>query len=199
MIKAFIFDIGNVLLPFDFSVALRKLNGTSGVDSLAQRIEPVKRACESGRIGRAEFLKRIRCVLQYEGGEAELVAAWEDIFTENGPMSDLVRALHPRHPLYLLSNTSGLHLDYVSRVYPVFNCFSGGVYSYKAKCMKPDRLIYEIALRQFGVEPDETVFIDDMQPNVDAALELGFRAIRYDLNRHQDLIRQLRGLGVSVS
>ncbi len=56
-------------------------------------------------------------------------------------------------PFFLLSNTSDLHMDYLLRVYPVFKLFSDGVYSYKAKCFKPDRRIYEIALGQFGVAP----------------------------------------------
>ncbi len=56
MIKAIIFDIGNVLLPFDFTVALRKLKEKSDVDSLMQAMEPVKFDYESGAIGRAEFL-----------------------------------------------------------------------------------------------------------------------------------------------
>lgn len=196
MIEAFIFDIGNVLLPFDFSIALRKLEQKSGVALPAEAMEPVRHAYESGRIGRADFLSQIREALQYEGSEAEFVAIWEDIFTENLAMSELVRALHPRHPLYLLSNTSDLHLDYIFRVYPVFQCFTDGVYSHLAKCMKPDRGIYETALRQLGVAAERTVFIDDMQANVDTALELGFRAIRYDYNRHEGFLQQLGMLGV---
>lgn len=199
MIKAFVFDIGNVLLPFDFSVALRKLREKSDVDSLLQAMEPVKSAYESGAIGRAEFLARMRAVLHYTGTDAEFVAVWEDIFTENRAMLDLVRALHREYPLFLLSNTSDLHMDYVTRKYPVFELFKDGVYSYRAKCFKPDRRIYEIALRQFGIDARETVFIDDLQPNVDAAQELGFHAIRYDYHRHGDLVGNLAALHVEIS
>lgn len=199
MIKAFIFDIGNVLLPFDFSVALRKLKEHSEVESLVEAIEPVKFAYESGRIGRAEFVSKIRDVLNYTGSEAEFVEAWEDIFTENTPMLDLVRALKGRYPLYLLSNTSDLHMDYVFRRYPVFNLFDDAVYSYLAKCFKPDRRIYEIALERFGLVASETVFIDDLKANIEAALELGFNAIHYDFRNHGELDAELRRLGVEIA
>lgn len=198
MINAFIFDIGNVLLPFDFTVALRRLREKSDVDSLMNAMEPVKFAYESGAIDRAEFLERMRGVLHYSGTEAEFTAVWEDIFTENAPMIELVRALHGRHPLYLLSNTSDLHMDYLFRTYPDFGLFTDGVYSYRAKCFKPERRIYEIAQAQFGVEPGETLFIDDLQPNVDTAREMGFHAIRYDYNRHGDFAAALAELGVRV-
>jgi len=199
MIKAIIFDIGNVLLAFDFSVALGKLREKSGAEAVEHLIEPVKIAYESGQIGKAEFLEKMRQVLQYAGTEAEFVAAWEDIFTEITAMGDLVRALHGRYPLFLLSNTSDLHMDYVFKRYPVFGLFKDAVFSFRVKGFKPGREIYEIALRQFGVEAGETLFIDDMQANVDAALELGFHAIRYDHNRHDDFLRELDAMGVGCA
>ena len=198
MIKAFIFDIGNVILPFDFTVALRKLQQKSDVEHLVHAMEPVKFAYESGRIGRAEFLEQMRAVLHYTGTVEEFTAVWQDIFTQNPAMLDLLRRLHSNYPLYLLSNTSDLHMDYVTRIYPVFGLFKDGVYSYRAKCFKPDRRIYETALAQFGIEPGETVFIDDLQPNIATALEMGFHAIHYDYNRHDDLVSRLADLAVRI-
>jgi putative hydrolase of the HAD superfamily len=196
MIKAFIFDIGNVLLPFDTSTALRRLRQKSDADSHASAIEPVKHAYESGGIGRAEFLMRMRELLEYEGSEAEFVSAWEDIFTENMAMSELVRRLHPRYPLFLLSNTSDMHVDHMFRTYPVFGLFKDAVYSYRVKCFKPERRIYEIAIEQFGVDARETVFIDDLPQNIEAALEVGLRAVHYDYHRHGDLLQTLAAIGV---
>jgi len=198
MIKAIVFDIGNVLLPFDFSVALRKLQSKSGTESVEHAMEGVKREYESGRISRVEFLEQMRVVLQYTGTEDEFVAAWEDIFTENTPMSELVRALHPHYPLFLLSNTSDLHMDYVFKKYPTFGLFKDAVFSYRVKGFKPEPAIYETALKQFGIKAEETVFIDDLQVNIDAALALGFQAIRYDLGQHEDLLTELRALGVRM-
>lgn len=198
MIKAVVFDIGNVLLPFDFTVALRRLQQKSHVDSLMETMEPVKFAYESGAIDRAEFLAQMRTVLDYDGTEEEFVAAWQDIFTENTAMTEIVRALHAHYPLYLLSNTSDLHMDYVFKMYPVFGLFKDAVYSYRVKCFKPDRKIYELALQQFGIEAGNTLFIDDLLPNIVTARELGLCAIHYDYKKHGDLIPQLEAAGVTI-
>ena len=111
-------------------------------------------------------------------------------------MFRLVKRLQGRYPLYLLSNTNDIHLNYFTAQYPVFASFSDAVYSHRVGCMKPERTIYEIAARQFGVEPGETVFIDDLPANIAAARAFGFHAIQYDHRQHQHLIEELAALGV---
>ena len=99
MIRAFLFDIGNVLLKFDFSVALRKLAEKGEVDNAVEvmaRVDQIKLAYEDGQMDRAAFLRGAFDVLRYRGTEAEFVAAWEDIFTPNEPMVALVEKLHGR-------------------------------------------------------------------------------------------------------
>ena len=199
MITSLIFDIGNVLLPFDFAVALGRLEQRCGIPSatVMQLCRPVMIAFESGQIGRAEFLRQVTAILKFVGTEEEFIAIWQDIFTENVPMSELVRSLHGRFPLYLLSNTNEIHVGYFTRVYSQFECFSGAVYSHVAKCMKPRREIYEIAAKQFGVAPAGTLFIDDIAENVEGAREFGFQAIQYDLKRHGEFLDALKALGIA--
>jgi putative hydrolase of the HAD superfamily len=199
MIRAVIFDIGNVLLAFDFNRALNRIQPLcerpiTGDHQLT--CDAIKNEYERGFMDRAEFLRQIYAEIGYHGTDAEFVNAWEEIFTENTPMIELVCALHGRLPIYLLSNTSDLHIDYVFRAYPFFHLFDDAVYSYRAGCMKPERKIYEIAIEQLGVKPEETVFIDDLPKNVEAALELGFRAFQYDLKQHEMLLEGLEKLGL---
>ena len=196
MVRSFIFDIGNVLIPFDFNRAIRRIQPHCPIPLDASSLRPLLDAYESGRIGRAEFLQQAIALLEYTGGEAEFVAAWQEIFEENCAMTRLVGSLRGRYPLYLLSNTSDIHADYFEAEYPVFQSFSGAVYSYLVGCMKPGRPIFEIATRQFGVEPGETVYIDDLAANVATARELGFHALQYDHTQHARLLGQLAGLGV---
>ncbi len=200
MIRAFVFDIGNVLLKFDFNIAIRRLlplcgNAHAG---LLAPIEEIKNGYESGRIGRAAFLKEVFALLDFRGSEEEFTCAWVDIFEENTPMLELVDSLHGRYPLYLLSNTSDIHMDSIRERYPVFGRFDGGIYSYLVGCSKPDEQIYRITETQLGVTPAETVFIDDLAANVDAAAAVGFRAVRYDFNDHPALLTQLGQWGVAV-
>ena len=198
MIKSIIFDIGNVLIPFDFSMALRRLQPQCSqlITERADLTFPWIQSYEAGAITRAEFVARVSEVLQYSGSQAEFVDIWQDIFTENVPMTQLVDSLKNQYPLYLLSNTSDLHVDYFSKKYPVFQHFSGAIYSYEEKCMKPGREIFEVAIRKFGTIPQETVYIDDLPANVKTALDVGFVALQYDFKRHDEFLEELKASGV---
>jgi putative hydrolase of the HAD superfamily len=199
MIRALLFDIGNVLLKFDFSVAMKKIvaqaEGGNSLEVLA-RFDQVKAAYEDGQIDRAAFLRGAFDVLRYRGTEAEFVAAWQDIFTLNEPMAALVEKLQGRYPLYLLSNTNDLHREYFFRQYPVFQRFTGGVYSDVARTSKPGAAIYGMVQRELGLEPASTFFIDDLLPNIEAARALGFHAHHYHYDRHGALLADLAAAGV---
>jgi putative hydrolase of the HAD superfamily len=201
MIRAFVFDIGNVILKFDFTIALGKLTklcrAPLGGPELMQRIEEVKSLYEGGRIGRTEFLKQVFELVDFTGTELDFISAWEDIFEENTPVAQLVEQLHGKYPLYLLSNTSDIHMDYVLKNYPVFGRFTDAIYSYKVCCSKPERAIFELTVSRFGLVPQETVFIDDLPANVEAARKLGFQTIQYDFRNHESALEQLRSLGVA--
>jgi HAD superfamily hydrolase (TIGR01509 family) len=196
-IRAIIFDIGNVLLRFDFNLAVQKLMGhcTPASEKIQELIEPVKVAYEAGRVPRADFQAQVRTILTYTGTDEHFIDAWEDIFSPNNLMVQLVRRLHDRLPLYLLSNTNDIHLDFILRTYPFFRYFKDGVYSFKAHAAKPDPEIYEIARRQFGVVPAETLFIDDLAPNIEAARSLGFQVHHYEMLHHERLLEQLHAGG----
>jgi HAD superfamily hydrolase (TIGR01549 family) len=200
MIQSFIFDIGNVIIPFDFSIALRALQAQCKrpILELMERLEPIKAAYENGRMKRAEFIAQTTAIIEFTGTEADFTKAWQEIFVENEAMNALVEQLQPQYPLYLLSNTSDLHADYFEAQYPVFQRFTGAVYSHIVCCSKPDRVIYEIAAKQFGVNPNETVFIDDLPANIAAAREVGYHAIQYDFRNHEALLEELKTLGVSL-
>lgn len=199
-ITAFIFDIGNVILRFDFQQALRKLerDGAPAAESILEMIEPVKAAYEGGRLPRADFQAQVREILKYTGSDADFVSAWEDIFTENEPMVRLIEQLQPKFPLYLLSNTSDLHVDFIFRQYPIFQRFQDAVYSYKVQASKPEPEIYQIAARQFQVIPAETLFIDDLEANIRSAADAGLQVHHYHHDRHSALLEQLRSAGVEL-
>jgi putative hydrolase of the HAD superfamily len=135
-------------------------------------------------------------VLRYRGTEAAFIAAWEDIFTPNEPMLALVERLHGRFPLYLLSNTSDIHRDYIFARYPIFARFTGGTYSYAVRASKPGTEIYQHAIRAHGLDPARTFFIDDLLPNIETARALGFQAHHYHHDRHGELEEELARLGV---
>ncbi len=197
-IRAFLFDIGNVLLRFDFSICLNALAAHSAMgDPIAtfSRFDQVKAAYEDGQIDRPAFLRAVFDVLNYRGTEAEFIAAWENIFDPNEQMFAVVEKLRASHPLYLLSNTNDIHREYFTRRYPVFQHFAGGTFSDVVHASKPGRAIYEIACRDHVLEPATTFFIDDLLPNIETARALGFQTHHYHHERHGELLDALAVAG----
>jgi putative hydrolase of the HAD superfamily len=195
-IEAFIFDIGNVLAHFDFGRAEAALERLGCPVRDWSAVEPLARRYETGQIGRDEFLAGVNALLGRPAPPEALARAWQDIFTPNLPMWEVVENLHGTYPLYLLSNTNCLHLEHVTAEYGVFARFDDGVYSHVAGAMKPDPRIFARAIRQFGVRPEATVYVDDLAPNVAAARDAGLRALPYRADRHAEFLAALRGLGV---
>jgi len=201
VIRAFLFDIGNVLVRFDFSRAVRTvapLCDAKDPADLMSRMDSVKYGYEDGKISRAEFLAKAFHALGYRGTEAQFIAAWQGIFTENEPMTALVRSLHGKFPLFLLSNTNDMHVEGLLRDFPVFAHFTGATYSHEAKASKPHRDIYEIASRTHGLDPRTTFFIDDLAANIATARELGFHAHHYHHECHGELLAAVRAAGVEI-
>ena len=201
MIRAFLFDIGNVLVRFDFlraAAAIAPLCDAADAAEVMRRMDPVKYGYEDGQVPRADFLRSAYAALRYRGTEAQFIAAWQGIFTENEPMTALVRALRGKFPLYLLSNTNDMHVEGLFRDFPVFALFTGATYSHEARASKPHRPIYEVACRTHGLDPRTTFFIDDLAANIATARELGFQTHHYHHEHHGELLVAIRTTGVEV-
>ena len=194
-INAYLFDIGNVILRFDFNVAVDKLRdyGITHHEPLSQ-ITATKNRYEAGEFDDEEFVELAIAELGFTGTAEEFEEIWQKIFTENDPMVESIREIAKGDkPLYLLSNTNGLHMKHILRDYPIFSAFSGGIYSHEAKSMKPEPPMYEQAIERFKLIPEETLYIDDLPANIATGKALGFQSHQYDLNDHAafaELIKQ---------
>lgn len=96
--------------------------------------------------------------------------------------------------IYILSNFSMDGFTYVENKYPFFMKSKGKVVSAFEKCIKPQPEIYRILLDRYGLKPEESVFIDDYQVNVDAAISVGMKSIRFV--DPEDAKRRLMEMGV---
>ncbi|HEX8372520.1 MAG TPA: HAD family phosphatase [Chthoniobacterales bacterium] len=196
MLQALIFDIGNVLLEFDFRHAYEKLENLSdgfNPDSLAE-VERLKTICEAGGIDRATFENAVVEVLRFRGTPSDFSAIWADIFTINQPMVDFVESLHRKLPLFLLSNTSAIHLEHILEKYPVFGSFDDAIYSHEVRLAKPDPAIFQLAAERFKVDPAHTGFIDDLLPNIESARGVGFRGFHYEAAQHGAFLSEIQSL-----
>ena len=198
MVDAVVFDIGNVLLRFDFGVALRRIlpHCSVGLDSVAERLDPLKIELETGRMGGEVFLAELTQSLGYTGDPLLLKNAWEEIFSPIQATHDLVERWSQTHPLFLLSNTNDLHAQYFLKKYDVFNRFKDRVFSHEVGVMKPDSGIYTRAVDQFGLRSERTLFIDDLEPNIVAAAKAGWIVHHYNELEHEALLSKARELGL---
>lgn len=98
------------------------------------------------------------------------------------------------HRLFVLSNMHRASIDYLERTHDFWKYFDGSVISCRIEHVKPEREIYEYLLSAYELEATDTLFIDDMQENVDSASRLGIRTVHYrDVDQCR---RDLRDHGV---
>ena len=121
-------------------------------------------------------------------------AVWAHLFEAPKVRPQLVEVLHHlrgRVRLGLLSNAGP---DLRELVTPLAGLFDDIVISAEVRFRKPEPEIYRLALQKLGVEPAETLFIDDLPRNVDAARMLGLQAYRFVTPGRLKLVLAHRGL-----
>ena len=95
------------------------------------------------------------------------------------------------YKLFVLSNMSFEFIaDY--RKYPILKEFDGEVISCYYNLIKPERAIYELISNKFGLNPAETLFIDDKPVNTRAAADFGFNVFDFDRENPEKSCDELR-------
>ena len=185
--KTFLFDIGKVLLDFDFESSLETLippGSEDGPARLARVLEP-KDAFERGDLPLEDYLSHSLDALGPHVTEASFLDAWRQVFTPNLPMWRVVEELKQAgHRLLLFSNTNAIHCPWMLENFAIFDLFEGGTYSFEVGSMKPEPAIYESVVRTHRLDPDQTLYIDDRGANIQTGIAHGFHSHQYDLNHH---------------
>lgn len=201
MIRNIVFDIGNVLTDFRWKGFL----ADKGFDeAMAERIarasflsllwNEVDRGVWDTEKLMQEFVKMDPEI------EKELYFAFEDI---NGmvtkreyaiPWIQRLKAQGSR--VYYLSNFSEKAYQDCFEALDFLPFMDGGILSYREKMIKPDEKIYRLLLSRYALDADETVFIDDTEKNVDAAVACGIHGICFHTKEQVD--RELEELGIKA-
>lgn len=197
-VRAVFFDIGNVLLRFSTRMILRRF-------AWAVRHHPLKVAnylwhsdigerIELGKVDGPQLHAMFQKELGYKGSYAQFRVLWCDHFTLDRGAHAILKRAAARVPTYLLSNTNALHIDFIRERYAFPGLVKGSILSHELGLRKPDPAIYRAALKMSKTKPEETVFVDDLRLNVEAARALGFIAIRF--RNAEDLRKRFRELGL---
>ncbi len=183
-IRTAIFDVGMVLLRFDFSRTIHRLTPRCSV--------PAKQIAglfwesglvddyDRGRISCEAFATETSRRIGFAGTPEELLEAWSDIFDANPPMLERVLRWKSRGlPLFLLSNTCESHVRFFTGRWDIFREFDGAIYSCRVGSLKPEPAIYQALFSGHGIDPTTAVFIDDRPENIQTARTLGLHAFEY--------------------
>lgn len=104
-------------------------------------------------------------------------------------MGELADGLHGTHRVVYLSNMPLAFATVLEARCPWINRFDGGIFSGRVKLAKPDAAIYAAAEAQLGLDPADTLFLDDSPRNVHAARARGWRAEIIDLPHNDESVR----------
>ena len=182
-IKAIMFDMGNVLIFFNAKRSSKAFAEAVGVpeEKIWQTffISEMERAYTRGEISSEEFYQKSCEHFPRKIEFSKFAHFWNDIFTENTEMTDLVKKLKKHYPLYLISNTNDLHFEYVRTKFGILHHFTKCFPSHLVGHRKPDVAMFEHVIKEIGFKPEETVFIDDILEFVHAAQKVGMNGVQF--------------------
>lgn len=181
MIKAVIFDLGGVLIDFPVAKMIEFCARSLGIapKDLVREARPLRKPFQEGAISEDEWWETI-CA-RTGAARPETPSLWEDAFRfayrEKEDVFSVLDELKSRgYRIGLLSNTE----------VPSIRCLDSGRYNFDAlvySCVegvsKPEPEIYLLALARLGAAPDEAVFVDDRNDNIEASRNLGIHSILF--------------------
>jgi epoxide hydrolase-like predicted phosphatase len=182
-IRLVISDFGGVICTFDYRIFCERLGRRIGRDTeeiyATAYHGDLQAQFEQGRLTGPEYHRRLMNTLGADVPYAEFFPMYGDIFTEVPGTCEMLRRLHTRYPLYLLSDTNEIHFGYVKETVEAVRLFDQYIVSYEVGAMKPEPRIYQEALRRSGLPAGACVFIDDRSGNVEGAKRVGMHAVRF--------------------
>ena len=176
-IRNIIFDLGNVLIGYDFEqffTGMGCLPHSHTLQDVAHIVAPF----DAGEISTRQFIDRMQQFLGSTVSDAEFTQLWTHHFFPMDVMLNLAAQMAQEYNVFLLSNTDELHYNYIYATWPQLRIFDDHLMlSYQLGANKPQDKIYLRALEAYQLYPDSCLFIDDVSQNIETASRLGFHTI----------------------
>ena len=182
-IRNVIMDLGGVMLEWNPDHLLTPIQPEPGLRAQlrSEIFSHDWHLFDRGRLTEEELIQRLQIVTgQTRDQVCRIMQAVRGALLEKSETVKLVRALQQHgYALYCLSNMPVPMYEHLRRQHTFWDVFRGVVISGEIQMMKPEPEIYRHLLERFGLQARESVFVDDMQVNVDAAMAVGLHAIRF--------------------
>ncbi|MPR31982.1 HAD-IA family hydrolase [Cytophagaceae bacterium SJW1-29] len=188
--KNIIFDLGDVIINIDVPRAAQSFATLSGrsTEEIVRLFEEgnLFRQFETGALDADGFRSYVREILNNTTwADVEVDTAWNSLLLDiPAERIELIRKLSKDYRLFLLSNTSSIHIEAVDKILHqasgaerLGDLFEKVFLSYEMGVMKPHPEIYQRVLTEADLLPDETLFLDDNLDNIHAARLLGIQTI----------------------
>ncbi|MBM3822890.1 MAG: HAD family phosphatase [Verrucomicrobia bacterium] len=194
-----VFDLGKVLLDFDYAIALRRIAERDGLDPAPLQAilgyTPLLLAYEEGQVSTTEFHRAFSERTGYQRTLNQFRADFADIFSPIAPMIELQRRCQEAgHATYIFSNTNELAVEFIRAHYAFFQNFTGHILSYECRALKPAPGMYETLEKLTGHTGGRFVYLDDRPENIEAAWQRGWHAlIHQDPPASIEFIQQFLG------
>lgn len=197
-IKNIVFDFGGVLidlLPEKVCETFERF-GYHDCQNLFKRLEQEKvfDRMDTGEMSPDAFRDTLREITGLPLRDHQIDEAWMAILGRFRPVNfPILKTLKNHYRIFLLSNTNRIHSVQFNDLYKkqtgfdIFEDFEKVFYSHDLESRKPDRIIYERFARAAGIEPRESLFIDDLSWNVEGARSIGFYSFWMNLNVWKDI------------
>lgn len=184
MIKTFIFDLGNVIVAFNHTKIVEKLQCVCDLTSdeiLAGALSSqFVQDYNLGKISSEEFFDSISYGLNLKMNFIDFPQVWNCTFAPEPIISEhIIKKLSENYRLLILSDTNELHFDFIREKFSILDYFDDFVLSHKVGAVKPSEEIFRAVLEKAECLPDECIFIDDLEQNVEGAKKCGINAIQF--------------------
>lgn len=189
-LKNIVIDLGGVMIDLDRDRCVRafKSLGLSDVDSMLglYRQEEPFLSIETGRMTVSEFYDELRRRTDGSLSDADFERAFDE-FLVSLPVERLAALRRLRaagYRTYMISNTNAVMYDgWIKRAFMqeglrTGDYFDGIVTSFAEGVCKPDPELFMVVLRRYGLEPSESLLLDDSEANCGSAASLGMRTVR---------------------
>lgn len=185
MIKQILFDCGGVLVELNFRKLMEEISGSvqtaqDFIQKLWHPDSPWLRY-DSGDLNTQQVMVELKAYMprEYHHYMQQFVERWLEALPPMEGMEQLVAQIREQgYPCYLLSNFSEGFAQMPART-PVLQQLDGMVISYQIHMLKPDPEIFHYTARHFGIDPAQTLFVDDNLHNVEAARAVGMEAYQF--------------------
>ncbi len=194
--QTIIFDLGNVLVSFSHEKMFSQVATLTGLSPKQIQNMLIDRRIshqyERGLLTNEEIYSIVQEKSPKTFQLYDLLHAASSIFTPRTEMESLTQTLKKKgYQLLLLSNTIKPHFSYIQSNYPFLSHFDHIILSYEVGSIKPEKAIFEHALKKATSHPSNCFFIDDLLENVHAAERLGIHGHHFTSPAHlmEDLIQ----------